>query len=89
MSRIRRLAVALFAGMAAVLALSAHPVAAAPLLAQETGSTDRLQVMLWTLAAVVVAMILLAIGYVYRRAAGVDKPPPVTLLEPGRKITSD
>jgi hypothetical protein len=89
MSRIRRLASALPAGMAAALALSARPVAAAPLLVQETGGADRLQVMLWTLAAVVVAMILLAIGYVYRRAAGVDKPPPVTLLEPGRKITSD
>ncbi|MER3421472.1 MAG: hypothetical protein C4290_13540 [Chloroflexota bacterium] len=89
MSRIRRLIPALLAGLAAALALSARPVAAAPLLVQEAGGADRLQVMLWTLAAVIVAVILLAIGYVYRRAAGVDKPPPVTLLEPGRKITSD
>lgn len=89
MSRIRGVVYALSAWTAAALALSAHPVAAAPLLVQETGGADRLKVMLWTLAAVLVAMILLAIGYVYRRAAGVDKPPPVTLLEPGRKITTD
>ncbi len=35
------------------------------------------------------AMVAATIGYVFRRAVGNDRPPPVTLLEPGRKITGD
>lgn len=79
----------LAAALAALLpAAAAHPALSAPL-AQQAGGADRMTVIIWTLVAVGVAMLLLAIGYVYRRAAGVDKPPPVTLLEPGQRITGD
>ena len=73
---------------ALVLAAAAGPAAAAPLL-QEDGGNDRMEVIAWTLAAIAVTMVLLAIGYFYRRAAGIDKPPPVTILEPGQRITED
>ena len=69
-------------------AVIAHPALASPL-AQESGGNDRSQVMFITLAAVVGALVLCGIGYFYRRAAGIDKPPPVTILEPGQRITGD
>lgn len=76
--------------LSVTVALAAHPVLAAPLLAQQgSESDDRVMVMIWTLVAVGVAMVALAIGYVYRRAAGIEKPPPVPILEPGQKITQD
>ena len=73
---------------ALVLVAAVYPASAAPLL-QEAGGNDRMEVIAWTLAAVAVAMVLLAVGYFYRRAAGIDKPPPVTILEPGQRITED
>jgi hypothetical protein len=76
---------------AVLLALPAQAAAAVPLLVQEGGGggTDRLRVIFWTLVAVAISMLLLAVGYVYRRAAGMEKPPPVPILEPGQKITQD
>jgi hypothetical protein len=71
---------------ALVLAVAAHPA-----LAQESAgsSEDRAEVIIWTLVAVGVSMLVLAIGYVYRRAVGNEKPPPVPILEPGQRITGD
>jgi hypothetical protein len=67
-----------------------HPAIAAPLAqAGSQSSDDRMKVIAITLAAVVAALLLTAIGYMYRRSLGITKPPPVTLLEPGRKITGD
>ena len=84
---IRPVAALLGALLAVVLT---HPALAAPL-AQAGGqsSDDRMKVIAITLAAVVVALVLTVIGYVFRRSLGINKPPPVTLLEPGRKITGD
>lgn len=71
---------------ALVLALASRPALAV----QEAATTnDRAEVMIWTLVAVTITMLLLAIGYVYRRAVGDEKPPPVPILEPGQRITSD
>jgi small-conductance mechanosensitive channel len=69
-------------------AVAAHPALASPLLAEEGGG-DRAKVIIWTVVAVAVTIVLLAIGYVYRRAAGIEKPPPVPILEPGQRITGD
>jgi hypothetical protein len=73
--------------LAALPALAVRPALAAA--AQQTGGRINWQAIGLTLAAVAVALILLAVGYFYRRAAGIDKPPPVTILEPGRRITED
>ena len=67
----------------ALLLLAAQPVGAAPLLAH-TGGSDRLMVIVWTLAAVIGALLLTILGYVFRRALGSDRTPPVTILEPGQ-----
>ncbi len=85
-SRCSRLSAAVTAGL--LLALAAQPALAAPL-AQEAGGDDRWRVIFITAAIVFATMLLCTVGYVFRRAVGVDKPPPVTLLEPGRKITGD
>ena len=78
------------ASLAALLfAAAAHPVLAAALVQEGGGGDDRTKVIAWTLAAIAVAMVLLAVGYFYRRAVGIDKPPPVTILEPGQRITGD
>jgi hypothetical protein len=46
-------------------------------LAQEAETTsDRDRVMLWTAIASIVALILAAIGYAYRRMHGMDHPTP-------------
>lgn len=71
-----------------VLAAAAHPVLAAQESAS-AGGGDRAEVIIWTLVAVGVSMLVLAIGYVYRRAVGNEKPPPVPILEPGQRITGD
>lgn len=80
-------------GVALVTALAlvmwAQPAFAGPLAQESALEGDRLRVIVWTLAAVTATMVLLAIGYFYRRAAGVEKPPPVPILEPGVKITVD
>jgi hypothetical protein len=72
---------------ALVLAAAAHPALAV----QEAtgGGENRTEVIIWTLVAVGVSMLVLAIGYVYRRAVGNEKPPPVPILEPGQRITGD
>ncbi len=75
--------------IALLLVMQTHPGFAAPLLQEAAANNDRTKVIVWTLAAVGGVMILLAIGYFYRRAAGIDKPPPVTILEPGTHITGD
>ncbi len=84
--RAARLAAALLSAL--VPAALAHPVADAPLL-QKGGGQNHLEVIAWTLGAAGAAMLVLAIGYVYRRAVGKDKPPPVPLLEPGQKIAGE
>jgi hypothetical protein len=72
---------------ALVLAAAAHPALA---MQESAGSgEDRAEVIIWTLVAVGVSMLVLAIGYVYRRAVGNEKPPPVPILEPGQRITGD
>lgn len=88
LARMIRPAAALLSALPAVAL--AHPALAAPL-AQTAGqsSDDRMKVIAITLVAVVAALLLTIIGYVFRRSMGIDKPPPVTLLEPGRKITGD
>ena len=83
---VRRIALPL---TALLFALAAHPALAAPLLQEGGGGNSRMEVIAWTLAAIAATLILLAIGYFYRRAAGIDKPPPVTILEPGQRITGD
>ena len=91
LARLPRLAAALAFALTLYL-LAFVPAGAAPVLLQEAtagSSEDRARVIIWTLVAVGVAMLLIAVGYVYRRAVGVDKAPPVTLLEPGKKITGD
>ena len=82
----RRSAVSL---TALLFALTAQPALAVPLLQEGGGGNNRMEVIAWTLAAIAATLILLAIGYFYRRAAGIDKPPPVTILEPGQRITGD
>lgn len=75
---------------ALILVLPARVGAAAPLL-QEAGdsSESRTEVILITVGVVLAALLLCAVGYMYRRALGLRRVPPVTLLEPGQKITSD
>jgi hypothetical protein len=86
-TRLLRLLAAL--GGAITALVLTHPALAAPLAQSSSASDDRMKVIIWTLLTVAGALILTAIGYVYRRFLGIDKPPPVTLLEPGRKITGD
>lgn len=72
-----------------VAVVTVYPALAAPLGADSTGSGDRTRVILITFAAIGVALLLCTVGYVYRRAVGNDRVPPVTLLEPGQKITGE
>ena len=84
---LRSLTAAAVALIVAVVAV--HPTLAAPLGAESTGSADRTRVILITFAAIGAALLLCTIGYVYRRAIGNDRVPPVPLLEPGQKITGE
>lgn len=72
-----------------LFSLAPHTALAAPLQEAVAGGDDRTAVIIWTLVSVGVMTLVLAIGYVYRRAAGVDKAPPVALLEPGESIRGD
>lgn len=82
-------ATAALAGL--VLAAWARVASAAPLFAEEatTSGGVRWTALWWTIGVVVLTLLLLTVGYVYRMAAGDDRPPPVTILKPGEKITSD
>lgn len=77
------------AAVGALMPAAAVHAAFAATLAQQASGGDRTRVIAWTIGIVVLAMVLLAIGYVYLRAVGREKPPPVPLLEPGQRITED
>lgn len=74
---------------ALLLMLPARVSLAAPALQQAGSGDSRSEVILITVGVVLAALLLCAIGYMYRRALGLRRVPPVTLLEPGQKITGD
>ena len=87
---VRRKVTSAAAAMAAVMmaGLVSGPAWAATAQAETSGGS-RTEVVLWTLGTIALALILCTIGFVYRRALGLNRTPPVTLLEPGRKITGE
>lgn len=68
------------AALAAVLALPALPALAQSNSGGGSEFPDLVPVAIWTLVAIVIALLAVSIGYLYRREQGMDRPlhpPPV------------